>query len=302
MTRKKLDILVDMEVVKMFRRILFPTDFSDVSLYILENCIPKLNAREILVVHVIEYIEDLSVLETLQSQAKEKMDKIISKLKEKGVNASGYVTIGGIPAVISKEAKCPSIEILDKAYCEGVDAIVIPSRGKHARRTMTIGSTALNVVRKSTVPVLVLRCDYRNGEILINYNCEKIFSRPLIALDLSPCSDLVVNAIRHFEDAVEKCIFLHVVDYGDIDEIEKNIQNAKKALEVYVKKFKFESEIVIETGIASKEILAKAIEHQATLIVIGKTGRGLLKELLLGSTATAIVKESTIPTLTIPCK
>jgi len=286
----------------MFKRILYPTDFSDISLYVLKNCVPKLNAEEVLVVHVIEYVEDLKVLEELQSRAKERMNEVIEELRKEGVNASGYVTIGAISAAISKEARCPSIEIIDRAYCEGVDAIVIPSRGKHARRKMEIGSTALNVTRRSTVPVLILRCDYEDGDIQINYDCERVFSRPLVALDLSSCSDLIVNIIRSFEDVIERCTFLHVIDYGDVEEIEENIKNARAALEVYARKFKFESEVVVETGIASKEIMAKAIERDATLIVIGKTGRGLLKELLLGSTATSVVKESNTPTLIIPCK
>jgi len=286
----------------MFRKILFPTDFSETSLYVLENCVPKLKAEEVLVVHIVEYVEDLNVLESLQSKAKEKMDEVINKLNEKGVNAKGYVTIGAVSTAISKEARCPSIEILDRAYCEMVDAIVIPSRGKHARRIMTIGSTALNVVRKSNIPVLVLRCDYKDGKPSIDYDCGRIFSRPLIALDLSPCSDLVVNTIRLFEDDVETCTFLHVVDYGDIDEMDKNIRNAKKALEIYAGKFKFKSEIIVETGIASREIMAKAVERNSTMIVLGKTGRGLLREILLGSTATAVVKESNKPTLVVPCK
>jgi nucleotide-binding universal stress UspA family protein len=287
----------------MFKRVLlYPTDFSDVSLYVLENCVPKLNADELLVVHVVEYLEELKVLEEIQSKAKEKMDSVIEGLKEKGINAKGYVTIGAVSTTLSREARCPSLEILDRAYCEMVDAIVIPSRGKHARRKMEIGSTALNVTRKSTLPVLILKCDYKDGKPTIDYDCEKIFSRPLVALDLSPCSDLVVNAMRSFEDCVENCTFLHVVDYGDVDEMEENIKRSKKAMEVYAERFDFKSEIVVETGIASKEIMAKAVEKDATLIVLGKTGRGLLKELLLGSTATAVVKESNIPVLVVPCR
>jgi len=73
-------------------------------------------------------------------------------------------------------------------------------------------------------------------------------------------------------------------------------------LEIYARKFKFESEILVETGDPAKEIISKAVERKASLILLGKTGRSLIKELLLGSIATAVVKESKIPVLVIPCK
>ncbi len=284
----------------MFRKILFPTDFSEISLCVLENCIPKLRAEEVILVHVIEYVEDLSVLETLQMEAKKKMDEAVNKLKDRGVNARGFVTIGSVAPAISREARCPSIEILDRAYCERVDAIVIPSKGKHAK-IVTIGSTALNVVRRSNVPVLVIKCDYVDEKPVIA-DCENLFKRPLVALDLSPCSDLVVSTLRIFEEEVEKCTFLHVIDYGAVEELDENISKARKALEIYAEKFKFESEILVETGDPAKEIISKAVEKESTAVILGKTGRSLIKELLLGSVATAVTKESKVPTLIVPCK
>ena len=73
-------------------------------------------------------------------------------------------------------------------------------------------------------------------------------------------------------------------------------------MEIYARKFKFESEILVETGDPAKEIISKAVERKASLILLGKTGRSLIKELLLGSIATAVVKESKIPVLVVPCK
>ncbi len=282
----------------MFRKVLFPTDFSEVSLCVLENCIPKMDVEEVIVVHVVDYVMDLKVLEKLQMEAKAKMDEVVERLKEKGVNAIGYVTVGSLAPAISREARCPSIEILEKAYCEMVDAIVIPSRGKHAKRIATIGSTALNVVRRSKVPVLVIKCDYVKGEFVYP-RCEDIFKKPLVALDFSGCSDTVVATLRLFEGRVEECTFLHVIDYGDVEELEKNVEKARIALENYAKKFAFKSNIAVETGDPVKEILSKAVDK--TMVVIGKKGRSLIKEILLGSVATSVVKESKVPVFVVPC-
>jgi len=285
----------------MFRKILFPTDFSEISLCVLENCVPMLKAKEVIVVHVIEYVEDPDILESLQMKAKEKMDKAVESLKEKGLDVRGFVTIGGIATAISREARCPSIEILDRAYCEMVDAIVMPSKGRHARRVTTIGSTALNVVRRSRVPVMVVRCDYVDDKPTVS-NCEDVFKRPLVALDFSPCSDVLISTLRDFEGEMETCTLLHVIDYGDVEELEENIAKAKRALDIYAEKFGFELEKLIETGDPSKVIISKALEKESTLIVLGKVGRSLLRELLLGSVTTSVVKESNIPTLVVPCR
>ena len=73
----------DEMVVEMFRKILFPTDFSEISLYVLENCIPKIKAEEVIVVHVIEYVEDLNVIDTLQIEAKKKIEEVVDDTNTK---------------------------------------------------------------------------------------------------------------------------------------------------------------------------------------------------------------------------
>ncbi|WP_457550857.1 universal stress protein [Archaeoglobus sp.] len=95
---------------------------------------------------------------------------------------------------------------------------------------------------------------------------------------------------------------MHVINYGSVEELEDIIVKAKKSLEIYAKKFKFESEILVETGEPAKEILSKAVERNATAIVLGKTGRSFIRELLMGSVATTVLKESKISTLVVPFK
>lgn len=168
---------------------------------------------------------------------------------------------------------------------------------------MQIGSTARNLIRKSSIPVLVLKYDWneKKNELECRCDCEKLFTKPLIALDLSRCSEYTGVVVRKFEENVKEARIIHIIDYGDIDEIEENINKAKQALKVFADKFKFESEIIVDSGIASKEIIVKAIEFGASVIVLGKTGRGFLKEILLGSTADEVIKEGSIPTLIVPC-
>jgi len=57
----------------------------------------------------------------------------------------------------------------------------------------------------------------------------------------------------------------------------------------------------VDSGEASEGILDVAGDEDATLIVAGKLGRGMVKEILTGSTANAIMRRSKIPVLLIPC-
>ena len=292
----------------MFEKIMFPTDFSEVSTHALENCIPKLfemGTKEIIVIHVVDILpSQYMIMEELEMEAKKKLDKIIEDLKSKGINATGNVYLGSITPTIVEEARCPYLEIIDRGVCEMVDLIVIPSKGKNLKRLTQIGNTALNVVRKSSIPVLLLKYDWNREKNSLEFygDCGRMFEKPLIALDLSPCSDLIISVVRRFSEKIKHAKLYHVVDYGDVEKMEENIEKAKNALSLYAKKLDFDCDTEVDVGIASKEILAKIVEYKPSMLVIGKTGRGFLREILLGSTADALIREAKIPILVVPCR
>ena len=58
--------------------------------------------------------------------------------------------------------------------------------------------------------------------------------------------------------------------------------------------------IVAENTLASVSILEKAEEIQAGMIFAGKTGSSLMRDLLIGSTATALIEKSPVPVMLIP--
>jgi len=194
----------------VFERVLFPTDFSEVSLKALRDCIPKLfemGAKKLFVVHVVEVVpEDPDVLDKIEFEARKKLDEIVGELRGMSIDAEASLGIGPVTPAITHEARCPSIEIVEKAACEMVDLIVIPSKGKHIRRRMQIASTARNVIRKSRIPVLVLRYDWNEDKKAIEClgDCGKMFESLLIALDFSPCSDLIISTVRKFAEKIKE--------------------------------------------------------------------------------------------------
>ncbi|ASJ01336.1 universal stress protein [Thermococcus gorgonarius] len=279
----------------MFEKVLYPTDFSEVSLKVLRECLPELKtlgAKEFHILHIVDITLTEFEAFTLQEIYREKIKDLKKELEEKGLKVRTEVKIG-----------IPSVEIAEYAEKEGVDLIITPSVGQNIWRRMFVGSTASNLARTTRRPVLVLKYVQEDEEYKPTFDsCLKIFLRPLVAIDFSRCSLRIVETVKKFEELTEKIILLHSVDYGSIDEIETNIKLAEKNLEKTSKAFKRPVEKEVMVGTASQAIIGTSIAKRATLVVIGKKGRSFLKDLLLGSTAERVLRDSKLPVLLVPCE
>jgi len=153
----------------VFDKILYPTDFSDVagkSIAYLKR-LRAAGAREIVVLNVIHqriidtigtinsvayfhdgrYIEDPDqAIEKLIEERKNRMAPIVSELETAGYRVKMMVRMGS-----------PRREILQVEKEEEVSAIVIGSHGRSNMAEMLIGSVSEKVVRRCTVPVLVVK-------------------------------------------------------------------------------------------------------------------------------------------------
>ncbi|WP_457752834.1 universal stress protein [Thermococcus sp.] len=280
----------------MFEKILFPTDFSEVSLHALRNCVPKffeLGAKKLYLVHIVDITAtDIEALELMKID-EEQIDNLAGELRERGIEVEPIVKLG-----------IPSLEITEIAKEKNVDLIISPSKGENILRQMFLGSTASNLVRATKKPVLLIRYEWDEEEEKIKclHDCEKIFDKPLVALDFSPCSIRIMEVVKRFEELVKEGILLHVVDYGKAEELEENIAKAKRNLERYAKIVKFPVEKEVLAGVASQGIIGLSIAKGATLIVMGKKGRSIIKDLLLGSTTERVIRDSKLPVLLVPCE
>ncbi|WP_297498964.1 universal stress protein [Thermococcus sp.] len=277
----------------MFERILYPTDFSGVSLHALRHCIPELfkaGARELHLIHVI----DITVVEfeafELEGVFREKLEDIARGLRERDISVKTHVTIG-----------IPSIEIARTAQSENVDLIVTPSIGENAWRQMFMGSTASNLARTTKKSVLLLKYVRKDESFKLPVECSNLFRKPLVAVDFSKCSLKVAQVVRKFLEHVESGILIHSVDYGGVNELEHNIEVANKNLEKLSRGLggRFTREVMV--GTASQAIIGTALARGSTMIVLGKKGRSVLKDLILGSTAERVIRDSKLPVLLVPC-
>jgi len=146
----------------MFRKILYLTDFSDVSKSALHYIkqLKESGVEEILVLHVIderdfqftylyimdEYRVDESLEQKLKDDALRELVEIESKLKDCGFKVTSRVELG-----------VPLREILKAEQKEDISIIVIGSHGKSNIEEMLLGSVSEKVIRKCKKPVLVIK-------------------------------------------------------------------------------------------------------------------------------------------------
>jgi nucleotide-binding universal stress UspA family protein len=146
-----------MQEVNMFERILYPTDFSDVSKKALEYCkkLKEAGTKKVIVLHVIELDPNIEKIPTnikevlkkeLEQTAHKEIEAIATELREKGFDVSVRIELGN-----------PVKEILRVEGEENASAIVLGSHGKSNIKEILIGSVSENVIRKSRVPVLVVK-------------------------------------------------------------------------------------------------------------------------------------------------
>lgn len=143
----------------MFRKILYPTDFSERS----KKALPFLRqlkdagAEEVVILHVVDTrslhipeifaIMDLSLLGEKQAvEAARKANLLAANLEEIGVKATVRIEKG-----------IPFKEILKLEKEENVSLIVIGSHGTSNVEEMLLGSVSEKVIRKAKNPVLVIK-------------------------------------------------------------------------------------------------------------------------------------------------
>ncbi len=145
----------------MFKKILYPTDFSDVSLKALDYLkqLRECGSEEILVLHVIHErtidavrayaggsvdVEDFE--RGLIEQAIKSVEKVEAELRKFGYKVKRMINIG-----------FPLREILTTEEEEDISLIVIGSHGKSNLEEMFLGSVSEKVIRKCKNPVFVVK-------------------------------------------------------------------------------------------------------------------------------------------------
>jgi nucleotide-binding universal stress UspA family protein len=276
----------------MIEKILIPTDGSDYSKTALEYgiYIAKRFGAQITGLHVVDvrliqgpvftditgsiglppYQEFLpSIRSGLDERAEGILNVFRARCEEAGLKPETLKSMGPIDENIIEEGK-------------QADLIILSRRGEHFHLTSggILGSTAESVVRKSGKPVMVIPESFKEIESMgLAYDGSAPAEHALkLAAELSNIASWPLTVIVITDD----------------NELEANIT---RKLEDFLKPYEIDSDTIILRGKEDREIIKFIQEGSIELMVMGAFGHNRLRELILGSTTSYVIRKSTVPIL-----
>jgi len=283
-----------MEIKKM----LIPVDFSEFSNRAVSyaiNLSERFNA-EITLLHVVtlfhEDVKEESLLENYEKRIHRKLKDHKSAVNKKGV-AVESVLLRGFSA---------ADKILEFIQENDFDLVVMGSHGRTGIKHLLHGSVSERVVRLSSIPVLT-----------IHHSTKKFDPRTiLVPIDFSKFSKTVAKEGIFLAQLFNaKIIFLHVIEQivhpafyaasiESIFQIDPGLKaRALEKLKAFVNGIDLPCEYLVIEGKAYKEIVDRANEKKADLIVMATRGLTGLDYFLMGSNTERVVRMAECSVLTV---
>ncbi len=181
------------------------------------------------------------------------------------------------------------------------DMTLVGSRGKSPLENRVIGSTARNLARSTSVPLLVNRIERGTDDPEVVR--KHLFQRMLYATDFSSNAERAFETFRYLRKATQEATLVHVETPKDPDMSEGETPESRLAtLAEQLEAWGIETTLDVRKGDPATEILASESEHDPTTVLIGSRGHSRLRRLLLGSVSEDIVARATGNVLLVPPK
>lgn len=278
----------------MSKKILIPTDGSEFSRTALAYgiyCAGVLKARirglYIIDIKVVQgpLFDDISgfmgvsacqdFIPMIERGLNEKADEILKRFREQCEAA-------GVEVEVTKATGLVDETIIEEG--EKADWIILAQRGEHYPlvRGGLMGSTSESVVRKSGKPVMITPLQFKEiRKVGIAFDGSEPSRRALdVAVEVCRATGWPLSAIFITDDS--ECA-------ATLNESVKAAATAQGVeLTVTTRQGKEEQEIVQFTG-----------EDDVDLLVMGAYGRSRVRELILGSTTSYVIRKTTVPVLLI---
>ena len=208
---------------------------------------------------------------------------------EKGLEDRADVILQAFKDRCEAEAVQPEIDkavgIIDEIIIEegkSTDWILLARRGEHFHlgKGGLLGSTAESVVRNSGKPVMVTPQTFVEIESI----------------------GLAYDGSRPSDHALELAVFLSEkvawpMTVVIVSDDRKHAAKLTQKLETYLDPIQVDSEIIVLGGNEDKALIKFMQEGSIELMVMGAYGNNRLRELLLGSTTSFLIRNSPIPVL-----
>jgi nucleotide-binding universal stress UspA family protein len=285
----------------VFKKILFPTDFSEPAKSELD-CITSIpGIREIILLHVIKQYAIPMGVETVESLEVEATEVYLREAKNyiAALNPAIQVTLDETMSADIAGA------ILERAEKHHVDLIVIHANIKGIMADMFLRSVHAKVLcRISKINVMMMPARLVRNLTGKTYEkfCPMIFSRILCPTNFSEFS-LKTTVLAGTMKGVGEIILLHVVQKSEPgrepDEAVKAAKIRIKALCDQLTEQGTKSSSIVVTGNPEEEIARIAGEEDVSLIWMRSAGKGCLHDFFFGSMVHSVAMHSTRPVMII---
>lgn len=285
---------------EFYNTILVPTDFSEQSFVALEQTynLAYLHHVGITLLYVIPetttvpFLPFFSKVQT-NLMTKQYRDECMSKLQKIIEKASKKSKVEIKPLLESGKVYEKIIEISEAIYAPYI-VMGVNSQPPDSRKRPYLGSNTLKVLKEAKCPVITIKGkEFKNG-------CGSI----VLPLDLTKETrkkvEKAIKLARHYDASIKVLSVLLTDEPEVVNKLTEQVND--------VRKYIFEHSVVctaeIRTGIKGKDSLVNVIlnytdEVCADLIMIMTQQENDWAEFFIGSTAQAIIGQSTVPVMSL---
>ncbi len=295
--------------------ILVPTDFSHYALYALRYgiALAREYSAKLHILHVMDPTlfstgtghgywitkTDLEKLDSsMTSQAEKRLDHLVDQARQAGVEADCHLVRG------KPESKI--IETAEELKC---DLIAIATHGRTGLDRLIFGGVAERVVRYADMPVLSIK--HPEHEFIDEGDLAVHVKQVLFPTDFSEYAERALpyaaSLCREFK---AKLVLMHVTEMPVVfpeytpesmatigeemaDHAQEGLERIRTGLD------DIETEILVRTGVAYREICRFVEETETDLVVLPTHGKTGLSHLLFGSVADKVVRMARCPVLSV---
>lgn len=211
-----------------------------------------------------------------------------------------------VPVTVQvREGWHPHFEIVRAAHDAHSDLLVTGAHGGHFLHRLLVGTTAERVVRRTDRPVLVVKQpvsgDYRTVLVPTDFSA---LSEAALQFAVQAVPQARLSLIHAYELWFENWIGLgHGVDEPALELLDELAAEARGRLAELVQRQGLDSGQIrqlVRYGYPGRMIARAAQDLSVDLIVMGTHGRSTFEQVMLGSVAEHVLRESRCDVLLVP--
>jgi nucleotide-binding universal stress UspA family protein len=291
------------------RRIVCATDFSAASEAAWDEArlLGKLFDAEIVLVHAIQPPPIVPIEAYIPAGVYENLLAVARREAEDGFDRLlGSITRSGLKVRIRHEDGPPTQRILEAVADESADLLIVGTHGRTGFDRLLLGSVADRLLRQAPCPVLTARTGLPGGP-------RREIRRISYATDFSPTARAAWSWVAAIAAAARAEVDLLHVTFQPVADRHMSAETIGRMATLLqeqgrteVERFLAQSTLPRERvhvrlvqGVAGEQIVRRAQEHAADLIVMGTHGWSGVVRWMVGSVAQYVIRTAPCPVLTV---